>query len=220
MWWIALIDTVTYVPDRSYEIAASKRRGRRVLLITGILLAAGASQRFGSDKLLRRLEDGSLVAERAARRLATRLPQVIAVVGPDQVARAQLLARAGARVCVCAEAAHGMGTSLAHGVRVSAESAAWIIALADMPYIRISTIDKVYARLRAGADLTAPFFHGRRGHPVGFSARFRGELLALTGDRGAGAILRNHYAELEAVNCDDPGILRDIDRPSDMTEYQ
>ena len=109
-----------------------------------------------------------------------------------------------------------MGVSLAHAVRVTPEATSWIVALADMPFIRPETIRLVAERLDSGAALVAPAWRGERGHPVGFAARFRDELSALTGDAGARELLRSRRDELDLIECDDPGVLRDIDTPADL----
>jgi molybdenum cofactor cytidylyltransferase len=57
---------------------------------------------------------------------------------------------------------------------------------------------------------------GRRGHPVGFAASCRDELLGLTGDAGARGVLQRHAAEVVAVEVDDPGILQDVDTAQDL----
>ena len=64
-------------------------------------------------------------------------------------------------------------------------------------------------------DLT-PVFAGRRGQPVGFAARWQSALLALEGDEGARAILRQHAALLHTLASDDPGVLQDVDTPADL----
>jgi molybdenum cofactor cytidylyltransferase len=51
---------------------------------------------------------------------------------------------------------------------------------------------------------------------VGFAARWRTELLALTGDRGAREILAAHPDELVLLPTDDTGVLRDVDRVGDL----
>ncbi|HEV2040071.1 MAG TPA: nucleotidyltransferase family protein, partial [Casimicrobiaceae bacterium] len=57
---------------------------------------------------------------------------------------------------------------------------------------------------------------GVRGHPVGFSRRYYGELAALSGDEGAKAIVRAHERELQLIETDDAGVSRDIDTPADL----
>jgi molybdenum cofactor cytidylyltransferase len=109
-----------------------------------------------------------------------------------------------------------MGESLAHAVRATRDAGGWVIALADMPFVRPETIRAVAWRLAAGAPIVAPRYHGERGHPVGIAARYLAELEALAGDEGARAILKRDAALVEFVDCDDPGVLRDVDTPADL----
>jgi len=184
--------------------------------ICGILLAAGASKRFGSDKLLYPLAGGTPVAVAALANLRAAIPHVIAVVRPGVPILENRLSEAGATVILCANADEGMGASLATAVAASGEVAGWVIALADMPYIRPETIAKIAASLAAGAAIVAPAYRGERGHPVGLSARFRAQLEALRGDEGARSVLRENADLVKLIDVDDPGVCRDIDTPADL----
>lgn len=184
--------------------------------IVGILLAAGRGSRFGSDKLVYRLPDGTPMALAAARNLRPACERLIAVLRPDSDVLAGLLAAAGCETVICRDADAGMGHSLALGVRQSAEAAAWVVALADMPFILPSSHLSVAASLRAGASLAASEFHGRRGHPVGFAGQWLDQLSTLSGDQGGKSILASHGQELVLCPVEDPGVLRDVDRPEDM----
>lgn len=185
-------------------------------MIAGLLLAAGASTRFGGDKLLHPLADGTPMGLSAARKLLGQVDFGIAVVRPSDHALAGLLAAEGWQVARCGAAVDGMGASLACGVNAAPHARGWLIALADMPFIRSETIGAVAALLRAGAPLAAPRYQGRRGHPVGFARTFLSDLTRLDGDRGASPVLTAHASELQYVDCDDPGIVTDIDHRSDL----
>jgi molybdenum cofactor cytidylyltransferase len=182
--------------------------------IVGVLLAAGSATRFGADKLLVALPDGTAVGVAALRHLAAAVDAVVAVVRPGDEPLARTLAADGARVTACSQASTGMGTSLAWGVRAAPIAAAWVIALADMPWVRPESVARVVAELRDGAPVAAPSWRGTRGHPVGFAASFYPELCALTGDDGARTILARHAVRL--VPVDDAGVLRDVDVPEDL----
>jgi molybdenum cofactor cytidylyltransferase len=184
--------------------------------ICGILLAAGASKRFGSDKLLHLLSGQTPIALAALANLRAAIPHVIAVVRPGAPMLAHRLSEAGATVILCVDADAGMGASLATAVGASGAVAGWVIALADMPYIRPETIASVAASLCAGAAMIAPAYQGVRGHPVGLSAQFRGQLEALRGDEGARTILRQNTGLVQLIEVDDPGVCRDIDTPEDL----
>jgi molybdenum cofactor cytidylyltransferase len=109
-----------------------------------------------------------------------------------------------------------MGVTLAHAVRASGDAGGWVVALADMPFIRPETIRRVVDAVVGGAAIAAPEFHGERGHPVGFAHTFRGALEQLAGDAGAREIVKAHPAALARVAVDDPGVVRDIDTPADL----
>jgi molybdenum cofactor cytidylyltransferase len=190
-------------------------------MIRGILLAAGYSKRFGSNKLLQPLPAGSPhagmpIALAAARHFIEALPESVAVIRPRAQKLGKILRDAGCNTLVCKNAADGMGTSLAAGVRATADADGWIVALADMPFIRPETIRTIAKALAEGAAIAAPSYRGERGHPVGFARSFFDELSALRGDAGARELLKQHPDQVTLCEVDDSGVLRDIDRPSDL----
>jgi molybdenum cofactor cytidylyltransferase len=185
-------------------------------LVTGILLAAGSGSRFGGGKLLHPLADGTPIGVAALRNLRQALSRVVVVVRPGDAALAACFAREGVPVIECAEATEGMGHSLAAAVRAEAHAAGWVVALGDMPRVAAHSIEAVIAALETGARIAVPMYHGKRGHPVGFSASCREDLLALRGDAGARSVLQRYTAEVVAVEVDDPGILQDVDTAADL----
>jgi molybdenum cofactor cytidylyltransferase len=186
------------------------------LKFVGLLLAAGSASRFGSDKLQHALPHGVAIAVQAARHLKAAVPTVIAVVRPGSEPTSRALAKEGCEVVVCDRAAEGMGASLACAARAAGAADGYLVALADMPFVRPSTILAVRDALAQGAMLAAPYWHARRGHPVGFAGRLRIELEALAGDEGARRLLEAHAGSLVKVPVGDPGAIRDIDKPSDL----
>ncbi|NMF90673.1 nucleotidyltransferase family protein [Aromatoleum petrolei] len=184
--------------------------------IVGILLAAGQGSRFGSNKLCHPLPDGTPVAVRSATNLRGALGAVLAVVRPEDSLLRGHFDAAGLPYVLCPDAEQGMAATLACGIRATACTAGWVIALGDMPYIRPETIAAVAAAIGGGALLAAPFVDGERGHPVGFAVSLKDELLALQGDEGARRVIVAHKEQLRRVHCDDPGVLADIDVPGDV----
>jgi molybdenum cofactor cytidylyltransferase len=192
------------------------------MTIRGILLAAGYSTRFGSNKLLQALpagaaDAGTPIAIAAARHLLEVLPDSIAVVRPRAQKLSRLLRDAGCSTVVCKNAGEGMGTSLAAGVRAAADADGWVIALADMPFVRPGTIATIVRAMEQGAEIAAPAIGGKRGHPVGFARAFFGALSSLRGDAGARDVLAQHPDRIALCEVDDPGVLRDIDQPGDLS---
>ena len=184
--------------------------------IVGVLLAAGSATRFGSDKLSHRLPHGVPIAVQAARHLHSIISVIHAVVKPGADDLASLLKDEGCRIVVCENAAEGMGASLACGVRAAGQADGYLVALADMPFVRTASIAAVRDALAAGAPLAAPYWRARRGHPVGISGAFFERLLACGGDEGAKGLLTENEEQLVKIPVGDPGVLRDIDTPGDL----
>lgn len=192
--------------------------------LTGILLAAGRGSRFDPTgeryKLLQALPNGEPVVVASARALLAAVARVVAVVRPQDVAMADLLRGLGCEVVACANAGDGMAASLVCGVQHARDANGWLIALADMPYVRPSTMTalaKVVVQAGGGAgaaQIAAPVHQGQRGNPVAFGRTHLQALLALAGDQGARSILKNN--PVNELTVDDPGILQDIDTPSDI----
>lgn len=127
---------------------------------------------------------------------------------------------AAIRWAVCEDAAQGMAASLACGVRANNDACGWLIGLADMPAVPQSAIARVRVALLDGAALAVPTHNGRRGHPVGFAARYRDELLSLRGDAGARQLLERDSSSVAHVEVGDGGILADVDTPADVRQLQ
>jgi len=186
------------------------------LKIVGILLAAGSGSRFGGDKLAHPLADGTPIGVASLRNLKRALPDVIAVARSADTHLRGLLTAEGVVVHPCADAHLGMARSFACAIAASQDADGWVIALGDMPFLLPQTIANVAGRVAQSGGIAIPEYRGERGHPVGFGRRYRDELLALQGDEGARSVIARHPDELEIVDCDDRGIVRDVDTPADL----
>ena len=188
--------------------------------IVGLLLAAGSASRFGSDKLRHALPHGVPIAVQAARHLRSAVQEIFVVVRPGADELASRLKTEGCEIVVCENAAAGMGASLACAARAAGAADGYLVALGDMPYVRPTSIAAVRDALAGGAPLAAPYFRARRGHPVGIAGIFYDELLSLKGDEGAKQLLALHHSKLVKIPVGDPGVIRDIDKPEDLTPPQ
>ncbi|RZT43175.1 nucleotidyltransferase family protein [Cupriavidus agavae] len=187
-------------------------------LPTGILLAAGFGRRFDPaglrNKLMEKMPDGRTVAWRSARTLAAGLPHSIAVVRPGHPELSEELRRGGCKVVEAAEAEAGMGAALRAGVAASPDARGWVVALADMPWLSMELVRAVALTITARNTIAAPWRDGRRGHPVGFGAAWRDELLKLDGDEGARELLKTQ--PVTRILTEDDGPFRDVDLPGDL----
>lgn len=184
--------------------------------ICALLLAGGEGRRFGGDKLVAPLADGTPLAVAAAMPLLACVERVMAVTRPGREALIRALEAAGCEVVVTDACAEGMGASIAAGVAASPDADGWLILPADMPAVRPSSVAAVVAALARGSLVARPEHKGRGGHPVGFAASLRAELSVLGGDVGARWVVERHRRDLGRVPVDDPGVLLDVDTPADL----
>ncbi|MCS3454388.1 molybdenum cofactor cytidylyltransferase [Aeromonas sp. BIGb0405] len=179
-----------------------------------LLLAAGFSRRYGSDKRLA----GS--PPLILRTLATLLPshdRVLVVLRREDEVLRRLLADSGAALTQV-PIDGGLGDSLAHGVRTLLASGrpihSLLVVLADMPHLSPASLQALQVA-QDGCSLVRPVYLGEQGHPVSFPADLLAELAHLSGDRGAKQVLDRHIDRLICLTLNDPGCVQDIDWPDD-----
>ncbi|MFT4615358.1 MAG: molybdenum cofactor cytidylyltransferase [Bacteroidia bacterium] len=181
-----------------------------------LVLAAGRSTRFGSDKRIAALADGAQVLHTQLDQIAVaRLPVHVCLHPDDDALAAQLLQR-GTPCRRYEKAKEGMGGTLAQAI---GHVEAWdgvLIALADMPWIQAGTYRSV-AHLLGRERICVPTYSGKRGHPVGFCRQYYVELSEIAGQAGARKILAKYPDDVHEVEVDDPAIHWDIDVPADIT---
>jgi CTP:molybdopterin cytidylyltransferase MocA len=188
-----------------------------------LLLAAGASRRMrGRDKLLEPLGARPLLRERAETCLATGLP-VTVVLPPGAPARRRALDGLAVTLAEAADAAEGMGRSLAAGVAaLPGDASAVLVVLADMPELTSADLDRVADRVAEDpqAIWRAQDATGAWGHPVLFPAALFDDLRAIGGDEGARAVLAAHAGRLRAVALQGRRATTDLDTPEDWAAWR
>ncbi len=188
-------------------------------MVQGILLAAGVGRRFqnetpNQDKLLMALSNCKTVLAQSAYVLIQALPNSIAVVQPNQIERKEILQDLGFIVIESVAAKNGMGHAIADAVNQTKQGEGWLIALADMPWIKPQLIQQLSNNITKSNSIAAPRYKDRRGQPVAFGSAWFNQLSSLEGDEGARAILQNN--KINWVNWPDDSIHRDIDVPADI----
>ena len=187
-----------------------------------IVLAAGASRRMGEPKQLLRWRGEPLVARAARSALQSGASEAIVVSGAvrEQVEAAlePLRREAGGRLRVVFNAAWQEGQAGSVRAAVEALPAACEAALflpVDQPRLPAALLRRLWQRWRGGSDLAAVAVGGAiRGAPALFDRRYFDLLKRVEGDRGGGALLRQHAADVSAIET--PGHwLTDVDTPED-----
>ena len=192
------------------------------MMITGILLAAGFSRRFGSQKLIATLPSGLPIAVASWRALKEAHDNSIAVIRHDDSILKAIFEREKIPFVICQDARLGLARSLLTGIQNSFDSDGWVIALGDMPSIDPETIKKITT---ATSDpgirklVFRPTFHKKPGNPVGLRSKLRDELMSLQGDEGAREIIKRHISNTHFIPVQDEGIVTDIDTQEDLKAF-
>jgi molybdenum cofactor cytidylyltransferase len=177
-----------------------------------LVLAAGSARRFGSDKLSAPFRGEPLFAHaiRAAR--AAPVERVILVAHPalDIGSWAD-----DPHVEVVRISSTALSDSLRAGVDAAGLVEGLFVFLGDMPLVPHDVAARLAAQIGT-AYAAMPRHNGEPGHPVLLSNRALDDLDRLTGDAGAGKLLRSRD-DVVFVEVADPLILADVDRPEDLT---
>jgi CTP:molybdopterin cytidylyltransferase MocA len=165
-------------------------------MVAAVVLAAGASTRFGSPK--QRLLLGPVLGRV---RRATSIDDIVVVLGAHDV-------ETDARAIHCPGWERGPGASLRCGLaELPPDAEAAVVVLADGPALSPEAIDRVVAAWRDGdSDVVAASYGGNRGHPVVLGR----DIWARVPDEGARAL------EPALVPCDDLGSPGDVNTPTDL----
>lgn len=179
-----------------------------------VVLAAGNARRFGSNKLNATVEGESLI-RRALEAVPVGLAAVVVSQYPDILALAGEYGFAAVRNN---RPDLGLSLSVRLGLEHLLDCDGTLFLVADQPWLKRNSAEALAALWAQNPGKIAAMAHGGiRGNPCLFPARFYPELLALTGDRGGSAVIRNHEEDLILLETD-AWELADVDTPEALQQ--
>jgi molybdenum cofactor cytidylyltransferase len=184
--------------------------------VAAIVLAAGLGSRFGGAlKPLAEFRGKPMIRHVCEAALASQARPVLVVLGYRGGEVSQALVGLDVKTVDNSDYAQGLASSLQAGfAALPDEAGAALVLLADMPLVETATLKELMAVWRDAPETRAviPMHGGKRGNPVLLSRALEPDIAKLTGDQGAGPLLRRLPGVIE-MPCDRDSILRDFDTP-------
>jgi molybdenum cofactor cytidylyltransferase len=186
-------------------------------MISGVVLAAGGSSRLGRPKQLLPLGGLPLLAQVLRNAAASRLDDVVLVLGHEAETIAEAVGEWGQRLAVNPDFAAGQSASLKVGLgAVPPTAEAMLVLLGDQPEIGPDIIDAVIdAFQHSDRPIVAPAYGGVVGNPVLFRRDCFPALAQLTGDEGARRLIRARPRDMLRVPVSDRPPPADVDTEED-----
>jgi molybdenum cofactor cytidylyltransferase len=181
-----------------------------------IVLAAGASTRFGSAKQLVRIAGRPMLHATVTRAVEVAGNAVIVVLGARADELAPLLSHSPASIVINRDWREGIGSSIRAGVaRLPAACSGVMLLLADQAAVTAEDLRRLAGAWRRQTDYVASAVYGSTvGVPAIFPRSAFGDLSKLRGDQGARSLIQRNPDRVVRVPMESAGI--DIDTPEDL----
>ncbi|MCR4589844.1 MAG: nucleotidyltransferase family protein [Lachnospiraceae bacterium] len=180
-----------------------------------VIMAAGNSERFGSNKLLSLFEGKTLIKHTFDAVPSDSLSSVIVVTQYDEIL--SLAASYSFQSIINDRPEDGISRTIRIGTEALKDSCdAILYMVSDQPRLRKESIEGLISFFREHpGKIAAASYNGKRGNPCIFPKKFFPSLLKLSGDTGGSSVIRSNPDELLLYEVG-PGELSDIDTKSDI----
>ena len=187
--------------------------------ISLIVLAAGKSSRFGSNKLLSETNGETMIQRVVRTSLASRASEVVVVVGFEEDKIRHALQSYECRIVSNPKFEKGQTSSVIVGVNsVKKHANAAMILPGDVAFIKAEQIDKVIDEYNlTPSSIVVACYRGTMGHPILFDHALFDEMLKITEEKaGLKEVVDRHESETRRVEVESREVLLDVDLPNDL----
>lgn len=190
-------------------------------MICALVLAAGRSERMGTQKLLLPLGGKPVIARIVDELQQSPLQETVVVVGRNAEKVQQALKGRAVTFVTNPDFTGDMLSSVRCGLRaIPAGCVAVLVVLGDQPNLTSELVRKLISAFKeSGRGIIVPAHHGHRGHPLLIATRFRDELLRRHEEVGLHGLLDAHYEEVFRLEFSDAAVLEDMDTPEDYQRH-
>jgi molybdenum cofactor cytidylyltransferase len=167
--------------------------------VTGLVLAAGGSQRLGQPKQLLPYRGRTLLDETLDNARGCGFDQLVCTLGPDAEAIRAEVDLSGVDIVENPHSGDGCSSSIVASLgAVDTRTSVIVLLLGDQPGVRSETVAALLDG-RDGARFAVCRYEDGRGHPIAFSRGARGELMTMHGDKAVWKLLERHDADVVEV---------------------
>jgi molybdenum cofactor cytidylyltransferase len=183
----------------------------------GIILAAGESMRMGFPKMLLTFNGKTMIENVISNVTGSEVDNTMVVLGADLETLLDLIGNSSVNYCYNDNYKEGMLSSVKCGFRnLPSDFEAVLVFQGDQPFITPKVINSVIAAYRLSRKgIVIPVYKKKRGHPLLIDRKYRYEIEGLDPREGLHSLAYKHSDDVQEVETDDAGILRDFDTYED-----
>ena len=195
---------------------SAERPRKSAASLFAIVLAAGASTRFGSPKQLVRISGRPLLHTAVTHASEVTGSALIVVLGSGAAELGALLKHSPGSIVINQEWREGLASSIRAGIaRLPLTCAGALLLLADQAAVSADDLKRLAGTWRKQPQyIAAALYSGTVGVPAIFPRSLFPELMQLRGDAGARALLRRNAERVVRVPM--PSAAIDVDTPEDL----
>lgn len=183
-------------------------------MVTGIIMAAGFSNRMGRDKLLIEINGKKIIEWVIEALKESNLDDIILVYRSEEIK--DIADSYGIKTVYNPRAYLGQSQSVILGIENCEGNCCFMFFVGDQPFISSQLINELIDEHNKNpSTIVIPYFHDKISMPILFPPDYRKELLKVKGDKGGREIIQRNPSKIKKVEIQDESLIIDIDTIED-----